>query len=160
MATRGKMAMALILLTSCAACGNERGIPEEQETTQVTESDSPTPIATATTSGPSIAEPEGSEKTSASDEPNDVFLCDPQADGRHFFHLDPDDADTGIVGFRFTQAYRKAHPDETAPVSEMKRAVSGSGMRYTNDKMEFVAKGDSGMLTLADGKIVNCKIEK
>ena len=160
MAKRSKMTMAAILLASCAACSGGSEVPAEPETpmTHAAGTDAPTRSEAAAQSDQPIARADSDGMSAASQVPEDTYLCEPQADGRHFFHLDPDDPDKGIVGFRYTDTYRKAHPDDTAPVSEMERAISGSGMRFTNSQMEFFAKGGSGMLTLADGKVLNCEI--
>lgn len=93
----------------------------------------------------------------AASEP-EYFYCDPVADGRNYFFVDPDNPDRGFAGFEFSPSYEAANPDETAPITELRSAVSGSGMRYVNDGMEFIGKAENGMLTLSDGTTLNCTI--
>jgi|GEM_PF-6108473 len=94
--------------------------------------------------------------TSTLQNSDDIFYCETQLNGRHYFYLDPKNAEKAIVGFEFTKAYQDAYPDDVAPIGEMTSAITGSGMRYINSAMEFRAKGKSGYLTLADGTTVQC----
>ncbi|RKQ71806.1 hypothetical protein DES40_1136 [Litorimonas taeanensis] len=113
------------------------------------------------------AEPAPSENPDASTDVSSVasleisekFYCDAQLNGQHYFYLDPENTNKGIVGFEFSKAYQTAYPDEVAPSSHMQSAVSGSGMRYVNDQMEFRAKGVNGFLTLSDGSTLECSLQ-
>ena len=119
-------------------------------------------VATIDASDASGAETAQGEQVAVSKEgfPADTFWCEERPEGRHYFYVDPDDDENGMVGLAFSDEYAAANPDETSPGSEMQRAVSGSGILYVNEQTEFRAKGDEGMLMLSDGSTVTCRIEE
>ena len=120
-------------------------------------------IACAPDATDEISESTGAESEQKLDPSLDstvYFYCSEQEDGRHYFYINPESPDRGTVGFEFSDAYRRAHPEEVPPINEMTIAISGSGIRFVADRMEFRAKGNEGVLQLSDGKTVECKVRE